>query len=299
MSHCEMNLLLATRFSESCFQSIRAVAQWLDDVSCSLTIVHMYDPRRTNPVEAEQQLHSFYAEADRYRNTRRVLLAGTDAGTTLGAYLKQHRYDMVVCPASDRVGLPRPFHRSTRGKLLAATDATVWTMGSAMDQRRFSKPKRVGCIVSRQNDSYRPLEMACDYALRTGATLQLIYLVPEVHEGMLRNSLNYNEPLTEAVALEDLQRVASVLPLTPELHVALGTETRGVLRLLDKARTDILFTGKQQALCSSWLLDRAIIGYVDGAKCPVVCVDHDRTLPGWRLQVPGQARSSGALRATA
>lgn len=298
MQSCEMNILLATRFSESCFQAIRAVAQWLDDVSCSLTIAHMHDPQRTNSAEAEQQLYSFFAEADRYRNTRRVLLAGSDAGSTLAKYLNEHRYDMVLCPASDRVGLPRPFHRSTRGKILANTDTTIWTMGKAMDQRRFGKPKRVGCIVSRQYDSYRPLDMACEYALRTGATLQLIYLLPEMHEGMLRNSLSFNEPLTEAVAIEDLQRVASVLPLTPELHVALGTETRSVLRLLDRTRTDILFTGKQQVLRSRlWRHD--INGYVDGARCPVVCVDHDRSLPGWRLKVPSERTSDTRMLATA
>ncbi|MEY4581195.1 MAG: hypothetical protein RL701_5898 [Pseudomonadota bacterium] len=294
----EMNLLFATRFSEACFQAIRGVAQWMDDVSSSLTILHMYDPRKTNELDAEAQLYSFFAEADRYRHTRRVLVAGSDAGRTIADYLKTHSYDMVISPKTDRVGLPRPLHRSTRARLLAATQSTLWTMGQAMDHRRFMRPRRVGCVISRQSDSYRPLELACEYALRTGATLQLMYLVPEVHEGMLRNALCFNEPLTEAVAIEDLQRIAALLPVTPELHVTLGTDTSSVMRLLDRARTDVLFAGKQQATQSVlWLPEMQ--PFVDQAKCPVVCVDHDRSLPGWALALPQSREDSRRLVATA
>jgi hypothetical protein len=247
---------------------------------------------------AEEQLRSFFAEADRYAHTRRVLLEGEDVGETVASYLSQRRHDLVICPASDRVGLPRPWHRSTRARLLNRSHTTLWTMGEAMDCRRFGRPERVGCIISRRSDSYRPLEMACDYALRVGATLQLMCVVPAVDEGTLRNAMIFNEPLTESVATEELQRIAAALPLSPELYVALGSDARTLLRVLDNARTDILFAGKQQATRSTlWTHDME--RYVDSSRCPVVCVDHDRSLPKWRLRLPADGSRDSRLLAIA
>ena len=298
MRNVEMSLLFPTRFSESCFQAIPAVAQWMDDVSCSLTITHVYHPRNTNMFEAEAQLRSFFAEADRYPNTRRVLLSGEDAAGVLAEYLGGHRHDLVVAPASDRVGLPRPFHRSTRAHLLAHSDTAVWTMGTAMDSRVFRRPARVGCMISRRSDSRRPLDLACEYALRVGATLQLLYLVPEVHEGMLRNAVGYDEPLTAMVALEDLQRIAATLPVTPELHSVVGSDAQRVLGLLRNSRTDILFVGKHAAAHRSLFRDE-MNRFVDVAECPVVCVDQDRALPLWALRKPVVQPQAAALVATA
>jgi len=298
MQSAEMSLLFTTRFSESCFQAIPAVAQWMDDVTSSLTIAHVYNPRNTSVYSAEEQLLSFFAEADRYPNTRRVLLEGDDPGEAISTYLNDHRHDMIICPSSDRVGLPRPFHRSTRARLLASTPATLWTMGDAMDFRRFGRPARVGCIISRRSDSYRPLELACDYALRVGATLQLMCVVPQVDEGTLRNAMIFNEPLAESVATEELQRIAAALPLSPELYVAMGSDARSLIRVLDNARTDILFTGKQQAIRSTlWTYEME--RYVDDAGCPVVCVDHDRSLPKWRLRLPADVSRNSRLLAIA
>jgi len=298
MSNVEMRLLFPTRFSESCFQAIPAVAQWMDDLACSLTIAHVYHPRATNMFDAEQQLRSFFAEADRYSNTRRMLLSGEDPAAALTDYLGTRCYDMVVSPSSDRVGLPRPFHRSTRAHLLAHSDTALWTMGMAMDTRTFRRPARVGCIISRRSDSRRPLELACEYALRVGATLQLLYLVPEVHEGMLRNGVGYDEPLTAMVALEDLQRIAATLPVTPELHSVVGRDAPRVLGLLRNSRTDILFVGKREASYRS-LFRSEMHPFIDAAGCPVVCVDQDRTLPLWALRKPEAQPEAAALLAMA
>jgi len=285
MSTVEMSLLFTTRFNESCFQAIPAIAQWMDDISSELTIAHVYNPRHTSLYDAEQQLISFFAEADRYPHTRRVLIEATDVASALAAYLEERPADMVFCPASDRVGLPRPWHLSRRARLLQRTSAALWTMGAAMDQRRFGAPKRVACLLSRRSDSVRPLQVACQYALRTGATLQLICVVPQVDEGTLRNAVSFDEPLAASVADAELRRVAAALPVSPELHIVSGRETSAMLRTLARARTDLLFVGKWEAT-RGWVGAQGIARFVDRATCPVVCVDHDYALPMWNLRLP-------------
>jgi len=285
MPTAEMNLLFTTRFNESCFQAIPAIAQWMDDITSQLTIAHVYNAVHTSLHDAEQQLSSFFAEADRYPHTQRVLIEGSDVAAAITAYLEERPADMLFCPTSDRVGLPRPWHLSLRARLIKRTSTALWTMGAAMDQRRFSAPKRVACLLSRRSDSVRPLQVACQYALRTGATLQLICMVPEVDEGSLRNAISFDEPLAASVADAELQRVAAALPMSPEVHVVVGRETSAVLRTLVRARTDLLFLGKWEAI-RGLVGVQGIVRYVDRATCPVVCVDHDHALPMWNLRLP-------------
>jgi hypothetical protein len=69
--------------------------------------------------------------------------------------------------------------------------------------------------------------------------------------GTLRNDLSFNEPLSAVVARADLERVAAVLPVTPELHIAPNSGFRSVVRMLRSAHTDLVFVGKEQALQTS------------------------------------------------
>jgi hypothetical protein len=278
----EMKLLLSTRFSESCFFAIPAVAQWMDDIESSLTIVHVYNPKKTQRADALAQLHGFFAEADRYDRTRRVLLCGSDPATTIAQYLEEEPHDLVVCPASDQVGLPRPFHRSTRAKLMKLTPTPIWTIGATAHARGAKRPERVGCVISRRSDSRRPLELAAQYAHFHGAVLQLIYLVPEVDDGTIMNALTYDEPLSEVVAARELERLVEALSITSEIYTARGICSSSLEGLLAQARTDLLFVGKSEVLRRKlWLPDLA--DFADTAYCPVVCVDHDRSVPLPRL----------------
>jgi hypothetical protein len=278
----EMKLLLSTRFSESCFNAIPAVAQWMDDVASSLTIVHVYNPKKTHYSEAEAQLNAFFAEADRYGGTRRVLLSGEDPAKAMAAYLEQEAHDLLVCPATDQVGFPRPFHRSTRARLMQLTSTPLWTISASAEGLRARPPQRVGCVISRRSDSRRPLELAAQYAQFHGACLQLMYLVPEVDDGTIRNSLSYNEPLSERTAARELGKLVDALSLTCEIYTARGVCSRSLADMVSRARTDLLFIGKNEVLRRKlWLPD--VASFTDSAGCPVVCVDHDRSTPLNRL----------------
>lgn len=278
----EMKLLLPTRFSESCFNAIPAIAQWMDDVASSLSVVHVYNPKKTHRIDAQAQLNAFFAEADHYGGTRRVLLAGDDPAKAIAAYLEEEPHDLLVCPATDQVGLPRPFHRSTRARLLRLTSTPLWTISSATNGPAARAPQRVACVISRRSDSRRPLELAAQYAQFHGACLQLMYLVPEVDEGTIRSTLSYNEPLSERAAARELGRLVDALSIRCEIYTARGVCSRSLADMVKRARTDLLFIGKSEVLRRKlWLPD--IAGFTDSAGCPVICVDHDRSQPLSRL----------------
>ena len=292
-----MRLLLSTRFSESCFNAIPAVAQWMDDFASSLTIVHVYNPKKVHRADAQAQLNAFFAEADHYGGTRRVLLTGDEPAKSIAMFLEQDQHDLLLCPATDQVGLPRPFHRSTRARLMHLTATPLWTIGASASGRSARSPQRVGCMISRRSDSRRPLELAAQYAQFHGACLQLMYLVPEVDDGTIRNTLTYNEPLSERAAARELGRLVDALSLTCEIYTARGVRSRSLADMVTRARTDLLFIGKSEVLRRKlWLPDLA--GFTESAGCPVICVDHDRTQPLNRL-FSGRSRERHAIRRAA
>lgn len=288
-----MRLAFLTRFSESCFEAIPAIAQWMDDISSSLTIFHVYNPRRVSRGDAQAQLNAFFAEADRYGRTQRVLLEGDKPAHAVASYLDSHPHDLLLCPASDRIGFPRPWHRSTRAQLLHLSQAPLWTVGARQDSRRSARSVRVGCLVSRRSDSRPPLQLAAHYAHFHGAVLQLMYVVPEVDEGSLRNALDYDEPLSEPEAKHELRRLASVLSDSCEVFTATGLHAHSIRDMLDRAQTDVLFLGKQLVLRRKlWM--PALAEFLDSTGCPVICVDHDRARPLWDLRCAQTAEAGTA-----
>ena len=71
-----LDVLFLTNFSDYCYRSIPAIAQMADALHMRLTILNAYDPAKTSDSEAEQQVNSFYPEADRYAHCRRMAVAG-------------------------------------------------------------------------------------------------------------------------------------------------------------------------------------------------------------------------------
>ena len=66
-------IVFATDFSDSSHAVIPTVAQWVDTLGAKLTILHVYDAKKTFYREAESLLRSFFAEADNYQHCDRVL----------------------------------------------------------------------------------------------------------------------------------------------------------------------------------------------------------------------------------
>src|SRR5690349_15840087 len=109
---CDLKLLFAARFTGACFSAIRAVAQLAEMLRVSVTIAHVGPTDRTT----SKELHSFFAEADHYESCRRVHLHGPTA-PALAELARNGKFDLILAPRSDRLGFPRPFHRSVRAQL--------------------------------------------------------------------------------------------------------------------------------------------------------------------------------------
>ncbi|MEY4578444.1 MAG: hypothetical protein RL701_3147 [Pseudomonadota bacterium] len=275
MQIAEMRLLFATDFGASCEAAAEFIEQWMRDVSCTLTIVHVSDPELTRSSEAARRLRNFFVAADRQPLTHRVLLSGSDPAKALIDYLACHPHDLVVCPPSAHTPASKlQRHPSLRARLLVDTDTALLTM-KVPEARRQARAERVGCILSRR-DSIRPFEMASAYAQRVGATAQLLYVVEDMHDVHNRAGLT----------VSDFQRLASALPVPTEVHAVVGNEARYILSMVEHARPDILFVEKRDSVRRTpWAYE--MLRYVDEAGCPVVCVDHDRTLPCWQLRQSG------------
>jgi hypothetical protein len=280
----EMKLAFLTRFSESCFDAIPAVAQWVDDVASSLTIIHVYDQRRTHRSDAQAQLNAFYAEADRYRTTRRVLLEGADVAGAVASYLEAQPHDLLLCPASDRVGFPRPWHKSTRAALLQTCDTPLWTVGARLDVRISPRIQRVGCLLSPHADCRSTLLAAERYALFHGAVLQLMAVAHEPDVESLRRTLQQGI----ASAAEDRRLGVRVLTQSWESYMSTHDDARSIRNMLSGARTDILFASKPMVVRQRFARV-TVADFLDAAGCPVICVDEARQPPVWQLTTSDSA----------
>jgi len=124
------HIIFATNFSDACHAAIPTVTRWVDAHNARLTILHVYQPEKTLHRKAEAHLKSFYAEADNYSNCQRILLAGNPCDN-IESFCTKEGDGLLFMPPSDRTGLPRPFHVSTRARLLENLEMPIWTMGKA------------------------------------------------------------------------------------------------------------------------------------------------------------------------
>src|SRR5882762_10072095 len=128
MIHMTDHIIFATNFSDACHAAIPTVTRWVDAHNARLTILHVYQPEKTLHRKAEAHLKSFYAEADNYSNCQRILLAGNPCDN-IESFCTKEGDGLLFMPPSDRTGLPRPFHVSTRARLLENLEMPIWTMG--------------------------------------------------------------------------------------------------------------------------------------------------------------------------
>lgn len=262
----ELNILFATNFSDSCFRAIRAVAQLADTFKLQLTVAHADQsdtPRR-------QDLHSFFAEADHFGHCRRVTLSGPPAAA-IAAYTKQHHFDLVLSPGSDRLGLPRPFHRSIRAGLLRDGASPVWTTSRGLEAADFRRPIRnIAVAIDGVEDGLQHLNLAAAFADRTGANLRLLTVVPDVSEGTLASNAVRPQPLHPEAAIERINAMLNGWHRTPIVDVAVGTASQEIPRMAARFDTDLLFLSEAQSV-SGFFSDR-ISRTVSRSPSPVICV---------------------------
>ena len=100
MSQRTMEVVFLTSFSDGCFRAIPAVAQMAEDLAMRLTLLHAFDPKRERYAAAEAKLSSFFPEADRFVDTRRIVCEGPLV-PALKAYCERRRVDLFVAPGVD------------------------------------------------------------------------------------------------------------------------------------------------------------------------------------------------------
>jgi len=262
----DLKLLFATAFNDGCFRAIRAVAQMADAFPLSLTIAHVANEQHSSL----RELNSFFAEADHYLSTERVRLQGSPA-KVLAEYACRGNYDLILAPRSDRVGIPRFFHRSTRMSLLRSACAPIWTGSVGLDRADFLRPYRnIAVGMDGSDDDLKHLKLAASFAARIGAKLHLLTVVPTIHEGTLLAQTISPEPLSEEAAVERIEKLLSNWEGIPSVEVTIGTPERDMLRLVKRCEADLLFLSESQS-CSGLFFSQ-IGPYIDRSPCSVIII---------------------------
>lgn len=248
-------IVFATNFSDSSHAVIPTVARWVDTLGAKLTLLHVYDANKTLYREAEALLRSFFAEADNYQHCDRVLISG-DACEGIAAYCERRPNVLLMLPPSDLTGLPRPFHRSLRARLIKRLSVPIWTLGRInVGDSTSSADRHIGVWLGDPDEGLSHLQQAARYASETGGTLHLLHVVDEINEGSMLKPMLSAAPMGEETADAWLQDIASTMKLDckVEIHVAQGRVSRELPQLLRRSGADMLVLNQQSAVRSSWL----------------------------------------------
>jgi nucleotide-binding universal stress UspA family protein len=248
-------IVFATDFSDSSHAVIPTVAQWVQNLDAKLTLLHVYDPRKTLYREAETLLRSFFAEADNYQHCDRVLISG-DPTEGIAGYCERRPNVLLMLPPSDLTGLPRPWHRSLRARLIKRLTVPIWTVGRVnVGESAPPSSRHVGVWFSGPEEGMSHLHHAANYASQSGATLHLLHVVDEINEGSLLKPLLSSAPMGEEAADAWLSDIACLpdFDCRIEVHVAQGRISRELPQLLRRSGVNMLILNQQSAVQSTWL----------------------------------------------
>jgi hypothetical protein len=255
MLHKVKEIVFATDFSDSSHAVIPSVAQWVDTLGAKLTLLHVYNPSVTMYREAGVLLQSFFAEADNYPHCDRVLVSG-DPAEGIAAYCERRSNVLLMLPPSDLTGLPRPWHRSMRARLIKRLSVPVWTLGRVnVGESTSAAHRHIGVFLSDPEEGVSHLQQAALYAEATGATLHLLNIVDEIDEGSLTKPLTSAGPMGEESANAWLNDIADSLDpaCNIEVHVSQGRTSRELPVLLRRSGANVLMVSNQTAVQGGWL----------------------------------------------
>ncbi|MGC4050758.1 MAG: universal stress protein [Paludibaculum sp.] len=262
-------LLFPTSFSDACFRTTPVLSEWMDDPEARLTLLHVYDAKKSGRREVERQLQSFFAEADQYGRCERVLLAGEPKAQILD-HCRRHRYDLLFLPASEPTGFPRFGHRSLRASLLREGHVPVWTNADFSRSGSMRQaPKNVAYVLTNDPEWKEHCVEAAAAAARWNAVFHVIYIfpVPDVDDGTLASDLFTGRDLGP---LEELRAISANLPVPLRIHTSTGHERFETRRLLKEAQADLAFISSAKAMT------RGVFGVkmstiLKSAGCQFVC----------------------------
>lgn len=245
------HIIFATNFSDACHAVIPSVARWVDLLQCKLTLLHVYNADRVLYRDANALLQSFFAEADNYPQCQRVLMSG-DPAEGIAEFCQRHRDALLVLPPSDQTGLPRPWHRSLRARMIRTLPIPVWTLGQTLVGAAFAGngDRHLGVWLSSPEEGLAHVRQAAHYAAQTGSTLHLLHVVPNVNEGSLTHTLRTQAPLGEEYAEEWLSQVAASLDSAQrvEIHIGQGKARRVLPRLIRTSGAEMLMVSQNSAV---------------------------------------------------
>ncbi len=282
-AHRDLEILFPTNYSDSCYRAIPAVAQLAAELRVRVTLLHAYDSRRVTRRQAEEQIHSFFAEAAHYGDCRRVVAEGPVL-SAIQSFTERNSFDLLMVPESDRFGLPRIGHSSIRARLLKSVQVPLWTLGARVQHRGFSRPIRnIACRMAYDSPNLLHIKLAAQLADRLSAKLHLLDVIPSVDEGSLLTALHSARPLHPESALAQIGNLTSVMKYPPEVHVATGDGSSQMHNLLDRCEADLLFVGGGQAIRPG-LWGAGLEAEIGASVCPVVGVDGAALdFGGWNL----------------
>jgi hypothetical protein len=263
------NLLFLTNFSEPCFRSIPSVAEWMDSDQRCLTILHVHGPGKAPEADAQRQLRSFFAEADRYSSCERVLLSGPP-GRVITDYCRQTKPDLVFAPAAAASGFPRIGHQSIRAKLIRDAGMRIWTAGRNEKSTQRRVVKNVAYVLTGHTDWMAEALLAARTAQQWNAMFHLIYPIPmqEIHEGMLASDIVREHP---GATVEALRELGASLPGPVSVHASIGNERIELPRILQECGADLVFIGEGYAVDDGWLGVEINSG-LQKLNCELICL---------------------------
>ena len=278
----DLRILFPTSFSDSCFQVGRAIAQLADTCRISLTLAHIVRYGGAT-AQVHRELDSFLGEADHFDHCRRVLIESDNVPAAVADFASRERFDLVISPASDRLGVSSLVTPSFRARLLARSQVPLWTMGHSVPPARFRKGiKNVACLVDFDKDPMGRMPRVTSFAERFGARLHLLDVIPPVSEGTVVHALNSERPLRPEVSLGRIREMFDGRSC-PNAYAAIGHRGRELRRMLEACEADILFVGHRQA-------ERGVIMAryardLDRLPCPVICLSESPDAPSqWSFE---------------
>jgi len=290
----ELRILFPTSFSDACFRTIRAVAQLADSCEVKLTIAHVAKEGCPSFAKTRDELQSFFAEASHYGFCRRVLLQG-DPVREIAELARRSHFDLVMTPASDRIGFPALLRSSFRARLLRECPTPLWTIGSSLDRVEFRRQIRtVACLIDFESPNLRYARLAEAFASRIGARFRILHVIQPVDEGTLKQFCFSETPLHPDVAIERIRTMMRSTPAGPEIDIAVGGKRRALRQLLESVNADLMFAGPGQAMGYSPFSSQ-LQSYLNRLPCPVVCLDGAASNFGrWSFEEHGAEREAQA-----
>lgn len=235
-------LLFPTSFSDACFKTIPALSEWMDDPNMHLTILHVYDPKKKKRAQVENQLYSFFAEADQYGRCERILVSGP-AEESITQHCKQVPYDLVFVPASEPTGFPRIGHKSLRATLLQNGISPLWTSEDQLNGNPLRRrPNSVAYVMSNEENWQDQLTTAAHTAARWNVPFHLIYLIPppSMGDGTLASDIFVQDPDGPLV---ELQHLGTKLPVPIRVRTSTGNDQIEFPRMIKDCGADLIFIG--------------------------------------------------------